>query len=60
MVIELDASGGPPNGLISVDDGGPTAFYGWIDLTARLEALMTDTGVSALHPAARAGRAPRG
>jgi hypothetical protein len=60
VVIELDASGGPPNGLIRVDDGGQNAFYGWIDLTARLEALMTDTGVSALHPPARGGRAPRG
>jgi hypothetical protein len=60
VVIELDASGGPPNGLISVDDGRQNPFYGWIDLTARLEALMTNTRVSALRPPAHAGRAPRG
>lgn len=39
VIIELDASGGPPCGEISVDGGRKRAFYGWIDLSARLEAL---------------------
>ena len=39
VTIELDASSGPPQGRISVDGGVRRAFYGWIDLTARLEAL---------------------
>jgi len=39
VTIELDASSGPPHGSISVDGGVQRAFYGWIDLTARLEAL---------------------
>jgi hypothetical protein len=60
VVIELDASGGPPNGMISVDGGRQNAFYGWIDLTAQLEALMTDTGVSPIRSSARAGPVPRG
>jgi hypothetical protein len=39
VVIELEASEGPPQGHISVDGAGEQAFHGWIDLTARLEAL---------------------
>ena len=39
VTIELDASSGPPQGSISVDGGAQSAFFGWIDLTARLEAL---------------------
>ena len=39
VTIELDTSGGPPQGSISADGGAQSAFYGWIDLTARLEAL---------------------
>ena len=39
VTIELDASSGTPRGRISVDGGVQRAFYGWIDLTARLEAL---------------------
>jgi len=38
VTIELDASSGPPHGRISVDGGVQRAFYGWIDLTACLEA----------------------
>lgn len=39
VVIELEASEGPPQGRISVNGAGEQAFHGWIDLTARLEAL---------------------
>ena len=39
VVIELEASEGPPQGRISVDGAGEQAFHGWIDLTARLDAL---------------------
>jgi hypothetical protein len=39
IVIELDDAEGPPQGRISVDGAGEQAFHGWIDLTARLEAL---------------------
>ena len=39
VVIELEASEGPPQGRISVDGAGEQAFHGWIDLTARREAL---------------------
>ena len=39
--------------------GRQNAFYGWIDLTAQLEALITDTGVSSFRPSARAGRGQR-
>jgi hypothetical protein len=59
VTIELDASGGSPKGLIKVDGGRQAAFYGWIDLTARLEALMPEPVVSAAHSPERAGRAPR-
>jgi hypothetical protein len=59
VTIELDASGGSPQGLIRVDGGRQAAFYGWIDLTARLEALMPEPGVSALQSAECAGRARR-
>jgi hypothetical protein len=60
VVIELDGLGGPPSGLISVDGGLGRAFYGWIDLTARLEALMPETDVTSIHAASRAGQARRG
>jgi hypothetical protein len=43
--IELDASGGPPSGLIRIDGGGERSFCGWIHLMAQLEALMPDTWV---------------
>jgi hypothetical protein len=39
VVIEFDATGGPPQGRISVDGGREQAFCGWIDLTARLGSL---------------------
>jgi hypothetical protein len=39
VVIELDATDGPPQGRISVDGSPEQAFQGWIDLTARLESL---------------------
>jgi hypothetical protein len=39
VIIELDASGGTPQGGISVDGGRLRAFYGWIELTAYLESL---------------------
>jgi hypothetical protein len=39
VVIELDATDGPPTGRISVDGTGAQTFHGWIDLTARLESL---------------------
>ena len=50
VVIELEASEGPPQGRISVDGAGEQAFHGWIDLTARLDALrqgsmQSDSGV---------------
>jgi hypothetical protein len=60
VTIELDASGGSPQGLIRVDGGRQAAFYGWIDLTARLEALMPEPGVSAVRSPECAGPAPRG
>ena len=41
VTIELDASSGPPHGCISVDGGVQRPFYGWIDLTACLEALTS-------------------
>jgi len=47
VIIELDVTHGPPSGLITVDGGRESPFYGWIDLTARLEALMQARGVSA-------------
>ena len=39
VVIELEDAEGPPQGRISVDGAGEQDFHGWIDLTARLEAL---------------------
>lgn len=39
-MIELDTSGGPPSGVIRVDRGRRSSFYGWIHLMAQLEALM--------------------
>jgi hypothetical protein len=60
VIIELDASGGPPHGLIRVDGGGQLDFYGWIDLTARLEALMAEPDLIAPAAVARGGRAARG
>jgi hypothetical protein len=59
-VIEFEASGGPPHGRISVDGGLERAFYGWMDLTAQLEALMPDPGVTLVRSGAGAGQAPRG
>ena len=59
MVIELEASEGRPSGLISVDGGRRRAFYGWIDLTAQLESLMPEPGLTSGRPAARVGQAPR-
>lgn len=47
VILELDVTHGPPSGLIRVDGGREDAFYGWIDLMARLEALMQESGVSA-------------
>jgi hypothetical protein len=44
VVIELDGSGGPPSGLISVA-GRRRIFYGWIHLMAQLQALMPDAWV---------------
>ena len=60
MVIELDPSGGAPSGDIRVDGGRRSTFYGWIDLTAQLEALMPETGVISGHSSARVGQALRG
>jgi hypothetical protein len=40
IVIDLDATDGPPHGRISVDGARQHCFYGWMDLTARLESLM--------------------
>ena len=57
MILELEASGGPPQGLIKVDGGRQLAFYGWIDLTARLEALMAEPGVISPSSPERGGRA---
>ena len=47
IVIELDATEGPPQGRISVDGTGKEAFHGWIDLTARLESLRHRSGTPA-------------
>lgn len=60
VIIELDVTHGPPTGLIRVDGGRESAFYGWIDLTARLEALMQEPGVSAGPAPSRVGPGPRG
>jgi hypothetical protein len=60
VLIELDSSGGRPQGLITVDGGREVAFYGWIDLTARLEALMAGPDLTSPPAPARAGRAPHG
>jgi hypothetical protein len=60
VVIELDASQDAPTGVISVDGGRRRTFYGWIDLTAQLEALMAATDVTSSRPPARAGRARHG
>jgi hypothetical protein len=44
VVIELDATEGPPQGRISVDGTRQQPFHGWIDLTARLESLRHRPG----------------
>ena len=44
VLIELDTSGGPPSGVIRVDRGRGTSFYGWIHLMAQLESLMSTGG----------------
>ena len=43
-MIELDTSGGAPSGVIRVDTGRHSSFYGWIHLMAQLEALMPTGG----------------
>ena len=57
--IDLDASEGPPTGVISIDGGRRRSFCGWIDLIAQLEALMAEPDLKLIRPPARAGRAPR-
>ena len=47
IVIEFDATDGPPQGRISADGARKWAFHGWMDLTACLEAL---------RPSARAAK----
>jgi hypothetical protein len=47
VVIELDATDGPPQGRISVDGMQQRAFHGWIDLTACLESLRHPPGTPA-------------
>jgi hypothetical protein len=59
VIIELEVTDGPPSGLIRLKGGRECAFYGWIDLTARLEDLMQEPVLSAGARAA-AGPAPRG
>jgi hypothetical protein len=56
--IGLEASEGPPTGVISVDGGRRRTFCGWIDLIALLEALMAEPDLKLVRPPARADRAP--
>ena len=60
MILELDVTHGPPSGLIRVDGGREDAFYGWIDLMARLEAVMPTSGLSADPAPSRVGPGPHG
>jgi hypothetical protein len=48
VIIELGASHGPPQGTIGVDGGPQQGFFGWIDLTARLEELLPEPAAAHL------------
>ena len=56
VIIELESGGGPPQGRISVDGGRQRDFYGWIDLTARLEPLTERASPPPPDPYARVQR----